>query len=112
MVPEHEDDLLANLVELRSGDARRRFRQSIHEHWAGRCCYCGVKAQQLSIDHIRAKAKGGDSTRGNLCSCCVNCNRSKGTEDVWAWYQNQAFFCEHRKKALLQWMGQRVLEAA
>lgn len=111
MGPEHADELLANLVELKSADARRRFRASIHEQWDG-CAYCGMSTTAPTIDHIRAKAKGGDSSRSNLCSCCLSCNRSKGTDDVWDWYHRQSFFCEQRKDRLLAWMQVRVLEAA
>ncbi len=48
----------------------------------GRCHYCGhqFKPDQLSMDHIVSLARGGKSTRGNIVTACIECNRKKKLE--------------------------------
>ncbi len=65
-----------------------------------RCVVCGIQGFErrhpsgaftyptevpgvfLSIDHILARANGGDSSRANLRILCVPCNTIKGTKDA------------------------------
>ncbi|TRZ65985.1 HNH endonuclease [bacterium] len=42
-----------------------------------RCQYCG-STQNLTIDHIIPKSKGGDDTWENLVTACIRCNNKKG----------------------------------
>ena len=101
-VPASPDDLLGNLRCLQSARAKREFRQSIFEAWQHSCCFCGREANTL--DHLRAKALGGSSFRSNLAACCRRCNKSKGTDEVWGWYQSQPFYCPERAHTLRTWM--------
>ena len=45
----------------------------------GKCAYCGVelKENEISIDHIQPKSKGGTNTEDNLFLCCKSCNSRK-----------------------------------
>jgi 5-methylcytosine-specific restriction endonuclease McrA len=45
-----------------------------------RCQYCGVKGtlQDLTLDHILPRSRGGQSVPENLCACCHPCNQRKG----------------------------------
>jgi 5-methylcytosine-specific restriction endonuclease McrA len=45
------------------------------------CQYCeGVfSANDLTLDHIHPKSKGGGSTWENLVACCFKCNNKKGS---------------------------------
>lgn len=44
--------------------------------------YTATPGVFLSIDHIRAKSKGGTNDRENLRVLCTPCNTSKGTKDA------------------------------
>ena len=47
-----------------------------------RCGYCGVSEEdvggELTVDHFRPVAAGGDDTEENLVYACVRCNQYKG----------------------------------
>ncbi len=44
------------------------------------CQYCGVSDQQLTIDHVLPKSRGGKTEWTNVVAACVNCNRKKGNK--------------------------------
>ena len=46
------------------------------------CQYCGKKSNQLTIDHIVPKVKGGKDTWENLVTACHRCNNQKGDKDL------------------------------
>src|SRR6186997_2576331 len=51
------------------------------------CQYCGraFAPQELTLDHIHPRSRGGDSSWDNLVTCCRSCNNRKGDrspEDV------------------------------
>lgn len=56
-----------------------------------RCVYCG-SADNLSVDHVFAKAKGGSDSSDNLVCCCKTCNSSKRDEDLMEWYISKGEF--------------------
>lgn len=45
------------------------------------CEFCGTSEAdsggELTIDHFKPKAKGGDDSLGNLIYCCISCNQYK-----------------------------------
>ena len=45
-----------------------------------RCVYCGVifPPDELTIDHVQARVRGGDQSGGNLVTACTGCNVLKG----------------------------------
>ncbi len=45
-----------------------------------RCQYCGthVPQQELSMDHVLPRSRGGTTTWENIVCCCVRCNSAKG----------------------------------
>ncbi len=49
-----------------------------------RCAYCGkmLRDNELTIDHIVPKAKGGTWSWENLVTCCRSCNFRK-KEEIW-----------------------------
>lgn len=51
---------------------REVFRRDQHQ-----CQYCGSK-QQLTIDHVMPRSKGGTHTWDNVVTACARCNTSKG----------------------------------
>lgn len=51
-----------------------------------RCVYCaGVfPAEDLSVDHVEPRMRGGDRSDGNLVTACRPCNTRKGSRPAWA----------------------------
>lgn len=41
------------------------------------CQYCGTRSNELTIDHIHPKSRGGKTTWENCCLACVKCNMKK-----------------------------------
>lgn len=46
------------------------------------CQYCGsiFPPQELTLDHVLPRARGGSSTWDNLVACCRRCNNRKGSQ--------------------------------
>ena len=55
-------------------------RRNIYHRDKNTCQYCGKKfsTQNLNIDHVIPKSKGGKNSWDNLVCSCVKCNRTKG----------------------------------
>jgi 5-methylcytosine-specific restriction endonuclease McrA len=49
-----------------------------------RCVYCGNRfaADELSVDHVEPRVRGGDQSTGNLVTACKGCNTLKGQRRV------------------------------
>ena len=45
-----------------------------------RCVYCGevFPAEELTVDHVQPRLRGGDRSGGNLVTACKGCNTLKG----------------------------------
>jgi 5-methylcytosine-specific restriction endonuclease McrA len=45
-----------------------------------RCVYCGgnFPPEELTVDHVQARVRGGDRSGGNLVTACTGCNVLKG----------------------------------
>ena len=45
-----------------------------------RCVFCGqvFPAEELTVDHLQARSRGGDRSGGNLVTACRACNATKG----------------------------------
>ena len=45
-----------------------------------RCVYCGgsFPSEELTVDHVQARVRGGDRSGGNLVTACTGCNVLKG----------------------------------
>ena len=55
-------------------------RERVFERDDFRCVYCGevFPAEQLTVDHVQARVRGGDRSGGNLVTACTGCNTLKG----------------------------------
>lgn len=42
------------------------------------CQYCGYQGDQLSIDHVFPRSRGGGDTWENVTTACLRCNVHKG----------------------------------
>ena len=45
-----------------------------------RCVFCGqvFPEEELTVDHLQARSRGGDRSGGNLVTACGGCNAKKG----------------------------------
>ncbi|MFR9547150.1 MAG: HNH endonuclease [Rikenellaceae bacterium] len=49
------------------------------------CAYCGEKSDNMALDHILPKSKGGKDSGDNLIKACRKCNSSKRDRDMLEW---------------------------
>ena len=56
-------------------------RQNIFKRDDHKCVYCGSR-ENLTIDHVIPRSKGGRNTWENMVTCCGSCNVKKGDIDV------------------------------
>jgi len=55
-------------------------RQEVFARDEYRCVYCGLifPVEDLTVDHVQARSRGGDRSGGNLVTACRACNLRKG----------------------------------
>lgn len=96
---ERPSDLLYTMEALRSSEAKRLFKAQIIERDGGRCRYCG-DTDNLTLDHVRPKSRGGQYVASNLVTACRDCNRSKASNPVLDWFIAQPFFSPNTLQSL------------
>lgn len=99
------EELLYNLEATSSSEAKRKWRQSIKEKWNYKCAYCESE-ENLTLDHITPRSKGGTDRITNIVCACGNCNHSKGHQNWSEWYMNQDFFSAKRLSTIIEWQNQ------
>jgi hypothetical protein len=62
------------------GKVTDKKKLAIFERDGNKCLHCGT-TQNLTIDHIKPKSKGGSNLVSNLQTLCKSCNGRKG--DKW-----------------------------
>ena len=78
-----EDTLLPTVIRLRHF-VRVPYKQlpltrrNLFHRDGHRCQYCGASAQQLSVDHVVPRSRGGLDTWENVTTACLPCNVRKG----------------------------------
>jgi hypothetical protein len=82
---------LFNLYTTSSSEANRLWRRKIKEKWGNECAYCGSE-ENLTIDHVIPRSKGGMDTSKNMVCCCESCNQDKAHTPWKEWYSAQDFF--------------------
>jgi 5-methylcytosine-specific restriction endonuclease McrA len=55
-------------------------RRNIYDHYSRRCCYCGriFETQDLNLDHVVPRSRGGPTDWNNIVTSCIPCNLKKG----------------------------------
>lgn len=94
---------LYNLQTTSSSEAKRMWRRSIKEKWNCECAYCG-STENLTLDHVVPRSKGGADETKNVVCCCQTCNHDKGHTPWQQWYNSQYFFDPDRYQKILDWM--------
>jgi hypothetical protein len=98
-------ELLYNLEATSSSEARKKWRQSIKEHWNYKCAYCGSD-ENLTLDHITPRSKGGTDRITNVICACHSCNHDKGHRLWHEWFLTQDFFTTERLSDIINWQKQ------
>jgi 5-methylcytosine-specific restriction endonuclease McrA len=69
---------LVSYVRVPRDTQRRKItRRAVFARDDWTCQYCGSR-QQLTVDHVIPRSKGGGSTWDNIVAACAPCNRRKG----------------------------------
>src|SRR6202167_6072008 len=69
---------LVSYVRIPRDTHRRKItRRAVFARDDWPCQYCGSR-QQLTVDHVVPRSKGGGSTWDNIVASCAPCNRRKG----------------------------------
>lgn len=58
------------------------------------CVYCDSK-EDLTIDHVKPKSKGGKNSWDNLVTCCGTCNVTKGDKPLETFLEEQGLTMRH-----------------
>ena len=99
------DELLYNLEAVTGSEAKRKWRQAIKEKWNYECAYCGSE-ENLTLDHITPRSKGGSERVTNVLCACHSCNQSKGHK-MWSdWFLSQDFFDKEKLSKIIEWQKQ------
>ncbi len=93
---------LYNLITMTSPEAKKLWRKAIKEHFNCTCVYCGknYERNELTIDHVTPRSKGGDSSLRNLVPACRKCNKDKGSKE-WKAYMRQAHGVNPQREELI-----------
>jgi 5-methylcytosine-specific restriction endonuclease McrA len=72
-------------------------RNGIFERDEFRCVYCGEQfpAEELTLDHVQPRVRGGDRSGGNLVTACKACNTLKGHQRLSAFLHDNPAAREH-----------------
>jgi len=92
-----------NLQTTSSAEAKRMWRKKIKEEWDLKCAYCGSE-EDLTLDHIVPRSKGGVDHTKNVVCACHKCNQDKGHTPWQDWYLSQDFFSIQRYEKIHEWM--------
>jgi hypothetical protein len=96
------DHYLYEMITMTAAEAKRKWRSDIKEHWGNRCIYCG-NTENLTLDHVRPKTRGGRDETNNLVPACLSCNRQKGSSHWLSWWVGQDSFDHSNFSKVLSW---------
>jgi 5-methylcytosine-specific restriction endonuclease McrA len=87
--------------------AKASFRDQILKKWGYKCAYCREHLDKTgTLDHVRPKSKGGQTSVSNLIAACSNCNMRKSSNDWKDWFRMQEFWRPHLEDAICCWLSQ------
>ena len=77
-------------------------RRNVYRRDGFQCMYCGRSpgASGLTLDHVRPRSRGGDTSWLNCVTACVSCNARKADRTL-----AQAGMSLRRKPAIPRWPG-------
>ncbi len=85
------------MADARRGGDNLSARQRIFRRDGFRCVYCAqvFPEEELTVDHVEPKMRGGDRSDGNLVTACHACNTRKGSRPAWAFLASDAIAREN-----------------
>lgn len=111
-VYQHARDYLCAMEALTNKEAKLKWRQSIKDSWNNCCAYCGkppIDDSSLTLDHVKAKCKGGEDLTDNIVPADRACNASKGSEDWREWFRKQPFYDPRREQRIDYWLKHGIV---
>jgi hypothetical protein len=106
------NDYLYNMEALNHRQAKKIWRDAIKNSWDNCCAYCGkppIDDSSLTLDHVKAKCKGGEDLRTNIVPADKNCNLSKGSSDWKIWFRDQSFYEEWKEFRIHYWLKNDIV---
>ena len=72
-------------------------RQDVFARDGYRCVYCGevYEPEELTIDHVQPRVRGGDGSLGNVVTACKACNTRKGHRRLATFLRDEPASREH-----------------
>ena len=58
----------------------------------------------MTLDHVKAKCKGGEDLTANVVPADRSCNASKGSEDWRIWFRRQSFYSLEKEQRIDHWL--------
>ena len=91
-----------NLITMTSPEAKKLWRRAIKEHFNCQCVYCGetYEFNELTLDHVNPKSKGGESITTNMVPACRSCNQGKGSNN-WLQWSRETFGSQPDRERLI-----------
>lgn len=100
-------DYLYNMEALTTKEAKKQWRQSIKDSWNNKCAYCDkppIHNSSLTLDHVKAKCKGGSDMTANIVPADRKCNLEKGSENWKSWFRQQPFYQLWKEYRIDHWL--------
>jgi len=69
---------------------RPDIRKAVYYRDGYRCVYCGKGVEhgvKLTLDHVRARYRGGNNKPENSITCCIGCNSAKQDMTMSSWFR-------------------------
>ena len=99
--PQH---YLHNLITMTSPDAKKLWRRAIKEHFNCQCVYCGdtYELNELTLDHVIPRSRGGESITTNMVPACRKCNQGKGSSNWLRWCRETFGSRPNRERLIME----------
>jgi len=79
-IPVRTDIEITDIVDVKN---KKRVKEKLGKQYGKVCNACGMSHyENLEIDHVVPKSKGGQDTYSNYQLLCGNCNRTKGNRPM------------------------------
>lgn len=89
-----------------------KWKREIHQRDNYTCFYCGDQFdyENLHVDHIIPKYRGGKTRRENLATACIRCNLLKETLSIEKFHEKISKLHDHHKEQIIY--CQKILQKA
>ena len=91
-----------NLITMTSSESKRLWRRAIKEHFNCQCVYCGntYEINELTLDHVKPRCRGGEDLTTNVVPACQKCNQGKGSSH-WLGGCRETFGCRPIRERMI-----------